>query len=73
MGPLPHQRLRDPIPPEAEGELAEKGRGGPQGSLTGFPTQAAQHRPAGHRCETLTVCDPPSTLGWVLMAKCFAE
>lgn len=23
--------------------------------------------------ETLTVCDPPSTLGWVLMAKCFAS
>ena len=23
--------------------------------------------------EDLTVCDPPSTLGWVLMAKCFAS
>ena len=23
--------------------------------------------------ETLTVCDLPSTLGWVLMAKCFAS
>ena len=65
-------RMRTPTPPEAE--LAEEEVGAAPGAqLTGFPAQAAQHGPAGPGVETSTVCDPPSTLGWVLMAKCFAS